>query len=377
MTEVALAIRVGAGGRDQSYAVRVGQGLRHALGREVTSVSSAQRWAVIADETVAGLHADGALESLTAAGLSVDLFTFPAGEASKSRKQWSTLSDELLDRGYGRDCGIVGLGGGVTGDLAGFLAATFMRGVPVVQVPTTLLAMIDASVGGKTGVNTRAGKNLIGAFHPPHVVVVDPEFTQTLPRAIRAEGLAEALKHAVIRDAEYLTELEHDAEALLRGDADATERAVGRSIAIKADVVTADEREGGVRKILNFGHTLGHGIEAASRYGVPHGHAVAIGMVVEAGLGEHLGVTEAGSADRIRSAVERFELPSDVPRGLDPSEVDAAIQMDKKGADRTPQWVPIARIGQAGTSDGTLSLPLSSHDAHNAIFGGGGETPAP
>lgn len=377
MSEGAVEVRVGAGGRDQSYAVRVGRGLRHVLGSEVAAVSSVRRWALIADDTVAGLHGNAAVAALEAGGLSVDLFTFPAGEPSKNRKQWSRLSDELLDSGYGRDCGVVGLGGGVTGDLAGFVAATFMRGVPVIQVPTTLLAMIDASVGGKTGVNTRAGKNLVGAFHPPKVVVVDPEFTDTLPRSIRAEGLAEALKHAMIRDAEYLADLEREAQALLGGDPDATARAVGRSIAIKADVVTADERESGMRKILNFGHTLGHGIEAASRYAVPHGHAVAIGMVAEAELGERLGVTDAGSAERIRVAVERFELPSAVPPGLDPAEVDAAIRMDKKGADRMPQWVPIAQIGQAGTRDGTLSLPLNRRDAHEAIFGGGGETPAP
>ncbi len=364
--------RVGAGGRDQGYSVRVERGLRHQLGAIVGELFIARRWVVISDSTVAELHGDAVLGALASGGIETQLLTFPAGEASKSREEWSRLSDALLRLGMGRDCGVISLGGGVTGDLAGFVAATFMRGIPVVQVPTSLLAMIDASVGGKTGVNTPAGKNLIGAFHAPCVVVVDPEFTQTLSRGLRAEGLAEAIKHGVIRDADYLAELERDASLLLDGDADATQRAVCSSVGIKAAVVSADEREAGLRKILNFGHTLGHGVEAASDYSIPHGHAVSIGMVAEAAMGEAIGATEAGTSDRIRAAAQLFELPVAAPAGLDRNRVANVIRSDKKGVDQRPHWVPLVRVGEAGTQDGRLTLPLDDAHALLAVFGGGG-----
>jgi 3-dehydroquinate synthase len=367
-------VRVEAGGRDHGYSVRIESGLRRRLGEVVSAVAPARRWAVIADDTVAGLHGEDALGALARAQVDATLLTFAAGEASKSRKEWTRLTDELLARGFNRDCGVIALGGGVTGDLAGFVAATFMRGIPVVQVPTTLLAMIDASVGGKTGVNAPAGKNLVGAFHAPVVVVVDPEYTQTLPRAIRAQGLAEAIKHGVIRDASYLDGLEDETDSLLSGDVASTQRVVRRSIEIKASVVSADERESGVRKILNFGHTLGHGVEAASEYAIPHGHAVSIGMVAEARMGESLGVTEAGTANHVRRVVEQFGLPTDASSVLDPSRVAAAIRSDKKGEQGVPHWVPVAKIGTAGALDGRLTLPLSEADALRALFGGGEPT---
>ncbi len=367
-------MQVAAGGRDQGYGVHIGSGSRHDLPELISGVKPARHWAVIADHTVAGLYGEEMLAALASGGVQSTLLDFEAGESSKNRQEWGRLTDDLMRLGFGRDCGVIGLGGGVTGDLAGFVAATFMRGIPVIQVPTSLLAMIDASVGGKTGVNTVAGKNLVGAFHAPALVVVDPEFTGTLSRETRAEGLAEAIKHGMIQDADYLGALVADAALLLAGDTVATERAVRRSVEIKAEVVSADEREAGKRKILNFGHTLGHGIEAASDYALPHGHAVAIGMVAEARMGERLGVTAMGTTERLCAVLSDFELPAQAPTGLDRARVVATMRADKKGVRGAPHWVPLAQVGQAGTMDGPLTLELDEAIALDAIFGAGEPT---
>jgi 3-dehydroquinate synthase len=220
--------------------------------------------------------------------------TFPPGEPSKTREQWARLTDALLAQGFGRDSGIVALGGGVAGDLAGFVAATYMRGLPYVQVPTSLLAMLDASVGGKTGVDTPEGKNLIGAFHPPAAVLADPRALATLPERDYRSGMAEAVKHGLIADAGYFAWMERDAEALIRRDEAALTRLVRRSVEIKAEVVSGDELEAGRRAILNAGHTVAHALERATDYGLPHGEAVALGLVAECALAEALGVAPAG-----------------------------------------------------------------------------------
>jgi 3-dehydroquinate synthase len=220
-----------------------------------------------------------------------------------------------------------------------------MRGVPVVQVPTTLVAMIDSSVGGKTGVDTSIGKNLVGAFHPPRLVAVDPEVSGTLPQDVRAQGLAEAVKHGAILDRAYLAELEKEMPLLLAGDAGATARAVLRSIEIKSEVVSEDERESGLRQILNFGHTLGHALESASDFGIPHGSAVALGMILEARLGEAMGVTEAGSSKILERVVSAMGLPTEIPKGVSVDEVVHFTQMDKKGRKGKPRYVLLSRLG--------------------------------
>ena len=258
-----------------------------------------RRTAMIADATVAALYGRflrgdntawrraGKTCSEETAGGWVPL-EFPAGEASKTRATWSQLTDALLDLRHGRDSAIIALGGGVTGDLAGFVAATFQRGLPLLQVPTTLLAMLDSSIGGKVGVDTRHGKNLVGAFHPPVAVIADPLTLGTLPDREFRGGLAEAVKHGLIADLEHLAWLEANASALIRRDADALALLIGRSVAIKARVVAADERETGPRAMLNAGHTVAHAVELVTGYAVPHGEAVAIGLVAECRLGEAL-----------------------------------------------------------------------------------------
>jgi 3-dehydroquinate synthase len=256
--------------------------------------------------------------------------TFPPGEPSKTREQWARLTDALLAQGFGRDSGLVALGGGVAGDLAGFVAATYMRGLPYVQVPTSLLAMLDASVGGKTGVDTPQGKNLIGAFHPPVAVLADPRALATLPDREFRGGMAEAVKHGLIADGDYFAWMERDAEALLRRDEMALTRLVRRSVEIKAEVVSGDEREAGRRAILNAGHTVAHALERATAYGLPHGEAVALGLVAECALAEALGIAPAGLGARVAALLGRLGLPVRLTAPIAADRLVQAMGTDKK-----------------------------------------------
>src|SRR5512134_2617756 len=279
-----------------SYPVLVEAGALERLGEIVADRLAGRRVAMVADDTVLALYRAGRLGAVT---WESETLPFPAGERSKTRDTWAALTDRLLDLGFGRDSGIIALGGGVAGDLAGFVAATYMRGVPYVQVPTSLLAMLDASVGGKTGVDTPQGKNLIGAFHPPVAVVADPRALATLPDREFRGGMAEAVKHGLIADREYFRWIEREVEALLRRDAEVLEHLVRRSVEIKAAVVSEDEREAGRRAILNAGHTVAHALEQASGYALPHGEAVAIGLATECRLAESLGLAAPGLAGEV------------------------------------------------------------------------------
>lgn len=349
-----------------SYPILVGAGLLARIPEFLGEYAPAHRYAVISDDYVASLYGQKVVESCTSNGLQAGLFTFPRGEASKSRAQWATLTDQLLDAGVRRDGVVVAVGGGVTGDLAGFVAATFMRGIPVVQVPTSMVAMIDASVGGKTGVDVEAGKNLVGAFYPPRVVVADPTVIRTLPPEERAQGLAEAVKHGAILDAAYFRDLCEASTKLMDGETEATLAAVLRSMELKARVVTEDERESGVRQILNFGHTLGHAIEAASGYRVGHGTAVAAGMVLEARLGEHLGVTEAGTAPRLAEALTRFGLGALPEQACNAAEILQYLGVDKKSRQGRPRFVLLESIGAVHEGN-DWSSEVSPHDLERLI----------
>ncbi len=322
-----------------SYPVYVEPGGLGRLGPLAATHAGGRQLALVTESTVGPLfdafrrgtgpwRATGAPEAdlpSFAAELSV-----PAGESSKSRVQWAALSDALLDRGLGRDSAVVALGGGVIGDLAGFVAATYLRGVPCLQVPTTLLAMLDASVGGKTGVDTPRGKNLIGAFHPPVAVVADPLVLRTLPEREYRAGLAEAVKHGLIADAAYFAWLGDSAEAIARRDESTIATLVRRSVEIKAEVVGEDEREDGRRAILNAGHTVAHGVEHASEYALTHGDAVAIGLVAECALAESLGIARRGLGADVAALLTRLGLPVRLDRRLPRDRVLAAMAADKK-----------------------------------------------
>lgn len=337
------------------YDVLVGHGLLEQLGTLAAPVVRAHRYVIIADTTVAALYADRVLAAL--APTRTDLLTIPPGEQEKTREQWGWLTDRLLELECGRDTVIVALGGGVVGDLAGFTAATFLRGVPVIQLPTTLLAMVDASVGGKTAVDVPAGKNLVGAFHPPSLVVADLTVLDSLPESDRRSGLAEVIKHGVIADADYLARTVGAIPTLIAagGSSDVMLDTVLRSIQIKAAVVAEDEREGGRRKILNFGHTLGHAVESLSGYTLLHGEAVAIGMVLESRLAEWLDVARRGTADAVVQAVSRAGLPVLPPPGVtrNVDQIVAATRVDKKARAGVVEYaLPFSTGRMAGSERG-------------------------
>jgi 3-dehydroquinate synthase len=348
----------------------LGRGVLTALPSWLAAHAPAARYVVVSDDTVAGLHGRPVAERLEAAGHAADLLTFPAGESHKTSGEWARLVEALGDRGLGRDGCVIGVGGGVTGDLAGFAAATFARGVALVQIPTSLLAMVDAAIGGKTGVDLSAGKNLAGAFHQPRLVLIDPDVLATLPSGVLHDGLAEAVKHGLIADRAYLEWIGQHGPALLGGDPAALDRLVEVSVRIKTGVVSRDPLEAGERAILNFGHTIAHGIEHASRYTVSHGHAVAIGMVAEAAIGEREGVTRAGTAALVADTLAALRLPAALPTSADPAVVIAATRSDKKARGGRGRYVLLSEPGvSARTGDGRWTHEIDDAVAAAALGG--------
>jgi 3-dehydroquinate synthase len=355
-----VTVRVPLG--EAGYDILLGEGLLAHLGELLARHCPAARYGLITDSTVAPLYADRAAGAIRGVA-PVTVVTFPSGEWNKTRETWSTLTDRLLAAGLGRDGAIVALGGGVVGDLAGFVAATYLRGVPCVQVPTTLLAMIDSSIGGKTGVDTPAGKNLVGAFHQPRLVVADLATLATLPPNHLSAGMAEAIKHGAIADAAYFELVRSLAPRVLQGDRTALGQVVERSIAIKAGVVAEDERERGRRAILNFGHTLGHALEAVTGYELLHGEAVAIGMAGEARLGQVLGITAPSACQALQETMSAYRLPLQFPRTAAPERMLEVIRQDKKARDASVRFAFLKAIGEMHRESGgewTSTAPESA-----------------
>ena len=334
-------------GRDGDCPVVVRRGALDALGSLVAPLVRGRAAALVADSNTGPLYAARAAAALEAAGFRVSVREVPAGEETKNVRALADLWDFFHGAGIARSDLVVALGGGVVGDLAGFAAATWMRGVAVAQVPTSLLAMVDSSIGGKTAVDLPCGKNLAGAFHQPVAVVADPLLLRTLPAREFAQGLAEASKYGCIRDADFFAWFEEKAGAPFSGE-DA-ERIVRTSAAHKAAVVDADEREGGLRATLNFGHTVGHAVEKVLGYGtLAHGEAVAIGMVAAAKLGEALGRTEPGTAARVEALLAKLSLPTRLAQaaeGIDPAALADAARSDKKRDGDAIRFVFLDRIG--------------------------------
>jgi 3-dehydroquinate synthase len=352
------------------YDVTVGEGLLDRLGELCRAAAPARRYAVVSDARVAELYGERAVTAFRSVGLDADLHAFPEGERSKTRATWASLTDALLAAGHGRDSVVVALGGGVSGDLGGFVAATYMRGVPVVQVPTSLLAMVDSSVGGKTGVDASAGKNLVGAFHHPALVLADPVVLGTLEPRHVAAGLAEAVKTAAVADAALLEWIAGRAGPLLRAEPAPIAELVRRCVAIKGAVVGRDPEESGRRAVLNFGHTVGHALEQLSGYELLHGDAVAAGMRVEARVGEALGVTRPGTAARLAGVLDACGHRSRPEADRAADEVLAAARVDKKARDGTVRTVLLAEPGQAARGPGGVyTHPLEGPGAIRALAG--------
>ena len=349
------------------YRAVIGPGVLRRLGELIREAAPAHRYVIITDEHVGPLYAEVVRSAVGASN--THLLAIQPGEAEKTRETWARLTDRMLEIGLARDTVVLALGGGVIGDLAGFVAATYMRGVPIVQLPTSLLAMIDASVGGKTGVDTAVGKNLVGAFHPPAIVVADTDVLRTLPvRHLRA-GLAEAIKHGVVANERHFEAVVERAPSIGAGAHDAADLSalVAESVGIKAAVVRLDERERGLRKILNFGHTVGHAIEFLSDYTLLHGEAIAIGMVLESAIAERMGVAEPGTAARINAALRHAELPTTVPIGMTGEEILRATQGDKKARSGVVEYALPARIGAMAGSDRGWGTPVPDQLVREAV----------
>ncbi len=285
--------------------------------------------------------------------------SMPPGEQHQTRDSWARLTDALLEQHFGRDSAILALGGGVVGDLAGFVAATYHRGIPCILVPTTLLAMLDASVGGKTGVDTPFGKNLIGAFHPPTAVIADPSLLRTLPEAEYRAGMAEAAKHALIADASYLDWMEANVARLLGRDLATLEHLIRRSIEIKAAVVAEDERESGPRSMLNAGHTVAHALEVVSGYALLHGEAVALGLVAECEMAEETGLLPRGTRARLASLFAVLGLPARTAFRTNPVRMMQAMARDKKNVAGELRFAVPTAVGTSGARGGQWTVSFS------------------
>lgn len=329
-----------------TYPVFVGWGALDDLGRRMRQVGLSGRAHVVTDDRIRPVWGERAIAALAEAGYDPDVFTIPAGEVNKTLPIAATVYDWLVERRAERGDVLVALGGGVVGDLGGFVAATFLRGIAFVQVPTSLLAMVDASIGGKTAVDHPQGKNLIGAFYQPRLVLADVSVLPSLPPRELTAGWAEAIKHAFIRDADLLQTFEAKVDELTALEPAITTLVVARSIAIKGEVVSEDPKETGLRMVLNYGHTIGHALEAAGDYGrLLHGEAVAIGMMGAAEIGRRIGVTPPSLVERQYELLQRFGLPTRAT-GINTERVLAAMALDKKVRGRTIRWILLEDVGR-------------------------------
>jgi len=341
----------------REYHVHIGEGASADLQPLLDGLGVA-RCVLLSDETVASLH----LRTLNAAlARSPVELIIPRGERSKSLGVLAGLYDELARHRVERGDVLLTFGGGVVGDVGGFLAATWLRGIRFLQIPTTLEAAVDASVGGKTGINHAAGKNLIGAFHQPSAVVIDTQYLRTLPRRDYVAGLAESVKHAVIRDSAFFAWHEHHAQAVRSGDtSDVVVELIGRNVAIKADVVARDEREQGLRAILNYGHTLGHAIEHELDYELRHGECVALGMIAAGEVARRRGLLAGDAAARIARLLAELGLPTHLPRPLRADDLISACRLDKKVRAGHINFMLLSDIGQVTRVEDVTDAELSA-----------------
>lgn len=342
MNEINVSVKV----RPVSYRLVIGHDLFPALAKEMKEHPLGKRVMIISDSIVAPLWAGKLQEALDREGISAELTCFPAGEASKVRSVKEMLEDELLKKRYGRDTVILALGGGVTGDMAGYVGATYMRGVPVIQIPTTTLSMADSSIGGKTAVDTPYGKNLIGAFHHPALVVMDMNTLTTLDDRNYYGGLAELIKHGFIKDPGILTFVEENLEKIRERDPETLEALFTMNCQVKNYVVSEDDQEKSLRQILNYGHTMGHAVEIAADLSLQHGECVAIGMVFAGKLAVKKGLCSEEWAEKQKKIIESLGLPTKIPADIQPEKLIELMLMDKKTRDGVFKFVLPVKEGE-------------------------------
>jgi 3-dehydroquinate synthase len=328
-----------------SYEIYIGNGIIDRMGLLLAKHNWGERYIIITDDIVSTLHGAGVQGTLKEMGLKTDMVDFPAGEASKDMQTSLRIVDQLRALGADRTSALIALGGGVVGDITGFVASIYMRGIPYIQVPTTLLAQVDSSIGGKTGIDLSTGKNILGTFYQPKGVFIDLAFLKTLERREMKNGLAEVVKYGIIDDPELFGILEAKADAIKKGDVDLLEEIITRSCRIKKGVVEIDELEKGVRRILNFGHTIGHAIETESGYTVSHGDAVSMGMVASAAISERMHYLPTEDRERIIALIRAMGLPDRISKSLKPKEIVARMKGDKKKAGDVLNFVLLKKIG--------------------------------
>lgn len=327
-----------------SYEIEIQSGL---LSNQASYLKSlASRFAIITDDRVASLYGQQLYQSLISAGMDVYLFSFPHGEQSKTRETKEYLENQMFEKGLGRDTCVIAMGGGVVTDVAGFIAATYCRGIPLVMIPTSILGMVDASIGGKTGINVHYGKNLLGCIYQPKRVLIDPLTLQSLPLRELSGGIVEIIKHGLIADYNFFEYLENHSEQLLALDPSVVETAIFESCRIKKEIVEQDEKENGKRRLLNFGHTVGHALELLTHYAISHGEAVAIGLLVEGFLSVEIGGLKQQSFDAIKKILVQYNLPLTLPSRFSEQTLLDAMSLDKKSLKGQPRFIIIEEIGK-------------------------------
>ena len=351
----------------KSYEILIQPGLLHQadLGKQFEGLGS--RFVIITDDQVASLHGKALKDNLSKQGLETFLFHFPHGEKSKSRQTKEALEDQMLTNGFGRDSCLIALGGGVATDLGGYIAATYCRGIPLIMIPTSLLGMVDASIGGKTGVNVLQGKNLIGAIYQPQKILIDPSFLESLPIRELRNGLVEMIKHGLIADAEYFEFLKTHAKDLMALKSEILGEAIYKSCQIKQKIVEQDEKETGPRQLLNAGHTIGHAIEQVLHYEIPHGEAVAIGLLVESHMAIQLNLLPVDVLQNIQQIFSQFGIPTQLAKPLPIKDIMVAMKWDKKSLNQRPRFVLLKGIGVPVILDQEHSLPVEESIVINAL----------
>lgn len=342
--------------KNKKYPVFIGNAVLAGIPEFIKSKHKDKKIVIITEDNIKKLHEKSILDPLKT--LKPFMISVPAGENSKSRETKQEIEDMLLEKNYGRDTVIIAFGGGVIGDLAGFVASTFMRGIPLMHVPTSLLAMVDSSIGGKTSIDTKHGKNLVGTIYQPDAVFSDLNFLKTLPKEEFLNGLAEVIKMAIILDKALFEFIEKNHEKILSKEKDSLLHIIRRSIELKKDIVEKDERESGLRQILNFGHTIGHAIEADSGFKIKHGHSISIGMAVESKIAVLLGDLSADDEKRIIHLLDLVGLPTRIKHNKTGSLIKFMV-VDKKTRKQKPRFVILKKIGRIKTENNNFSHEVS------------------
>lgn len=343
---------------DKSYDILIGDGLLDRIPGDLKEAGLAHRFALVTDSNVEKLYGNALFEKFVSAGLNALLITFPAGEMHKNRETKARIEDSMLENKFGRDSAVVALGGGVPGDIAGYVAATYTRGLPYVQVPTTLVACVDSSIGGKTAVDTPHGKNLIGAFHQPWRVYIDVNTLLTLSEKEIREGLAEVIKYGVIMDDDLFSFLKRNMKRVFAYDKEALTRIIKRGCEIKGEVVEKDERESNLRKILNFGHTIGHAVENLSHYKISHGEAISVGMAAEGRIAVRMGLLKEEELERLLRLLSEAGLPTGMPGHMKIRDVIDTMKLDKKARGGKIEMALPESIGRMAEVRGSYGLKI-------------------